>query len=116
MIRPSASLALLTLLLTSLQAGAQATTTHQHPVPATAAAGNATPAPAAGSAAPAQARETTQPFASAYRNYRRFDPNEPLTDWRRANDTVREIGGWQAYAKESARANAAPASKPGEKK
>ena len=112
MIRPSALLALLPLLLTSLPAGAQATTTHQHPLPPTAAAGSAPPAPAAGSSA----RTATPPFASAYRNYRRFDPNESLTDWRRANDTVREIGGWQAYAKESARANAAPADNPGEKK
>jgi len=116
MIRPSALLALLPLLLNSLPAGAQATTTHQHPLPPTAAAGNASPASAARSAAPAQSRETTQPFTSAYRNYRRFDPNEPLTDWRRANDTVREIGGWQAYAKESARANAPAANATGDKK
>ena len=109
MIRPSALLALLPLLLTGPQAGAQATTTHQHAVP---------PTPAAAGAMPTTAppRAATPPYTSAYRNYRRFDPNESLTDWRRANDTVREIGGWQAYAKESARANAASADKPGDRK
>ena len=109
MIQQFATLALLSLLLTNLPAGAQAAATHQHAVP---------PARAAASATPAAAlpRTTTPPFTSAYRNYRRFDPNESLTDWRRANDTVREIGGWQAYAKESARANAASADKPGDRK
>ena len=34
--------------------------------------------------------------------------SEPkLTPWRAANDTVREVGGWRAYAKEAAAANAA---------
>jgi hypothetical protein len=34
--------------------------------------------------------------------YQRFDADIPLVDWRKANDTVREIGGWQAYARQSA--------------
>jgi hypothetical protein len=34
--------------------------------------------------------------------------SEPqLTPWRAANDTVRDVGGWRAYAKEAAAANAA---------
>ncbi len=109
MIQQFATLALLSLLLTNLPAGAQAAATHQHAVP---------PTPAAAGAMPTTAppRAATPPYTSAYRNYRRFDPNESLTDWRRANDTVREIGGWQAYAKESARANAASADKPGDRK
>jgi hypothetical protein len=33
--------------------------------------------------------------------------SEPkLTPWRAANDTVRDVGGWRAYAKEAAAANA----------
>jgi hypothetical protein len=32
-----------------------------------------------------------------------------LTPWPAANDTVREVGGWRAYAKEAAAANAAAA-------
>lgn len=43
-----------------------------------------------------------RPFRSIMDGYRRFDADTPLTDWRKANDTVREIGGWQAYAKQSA--------------
>jgi hypothetical protein len=36
--------------------------------------------------------------------------SEPkLTPWRAANDTVREVGGWRAYAKEAAAANATAA-------
>ena len=36
--------------------------------------------------------------------------SEPkLTPWPAANDTVREVGGWRAYAKEAAAANAAAA-------
>lgn len=107
MIRYFAILALLP--LAGLPAGAQTTATHQHAAPPAAAATTSRPAPATPHVA-------TAPFASAWRNYRRFDLNEPLTDWRAANDTVREIGGWQAYAKESARANAAPADKSGDRK
>jgi len=34
--------------------------------------------------------------------------SEPkLTPWRAANDTVRDVGGWRAYAKEAAAANTA---------
>ncbi len=37
--------------------------------------------------------------------YRRFDADMPLIDWVEANNTVRQIGGWRAYAKEAMRAN-----------
>jgi len=43
------------------------------------------------------------PVSSAITTYRRFDPAEPLADWRQANKTVEEIGGWRAYAKEAAK-------------
>jgi hypothetical protein len=47
------------------------------------------------------------PPAPAERSYKKFAADEPMQDWRRANDTVREVGGWRAYAKEAARANRA---------
>ncbi len=34
--------------------------------------------------------------------YQKFNANEPLTDWRVANNTVRDIGGWRVYAREAA--------------
>jgi hypothetical protein len=61
---------------------------------------------------------------SAFEGYRRF-ADEPVADWRTANDRVGRIGGWQAYAREAAAAAqaasaagarpapAAPASAPG---
>ena len=32
-------------------------------------------------------------FASAFADYRRFDPDQPLVDWRAANDEVKSAGG-----------------------
>lgn len=34
--------------------------------------------------------------------YQKFNANEPLSDWRVANNTVRDIGGWRVYAREAA--------------
>lgn len=47
---------------------------------------------------------------SAFEGYR---PNreQPVGDWRKANDDVARAGGWRAYARE-AQAPAAPASAP----
>jgi hypothetical protein len=61
------------------------------------------------------AEPTTQ--RSAFEGYRRF-ADEPVADWRTANDRVGRIGGWQAYAREAAAAArpapaASPASAPG---
>jgi hypothetical protein len=39
-------------------------------------------------------------------SYRRFNANEPMLDWRAANDRVAQIGGWRAYAKEAAASSA----------
>ena len=39
--------------------------------------------------------------------YRPFNATEALIDWRTANNTVNEIGGWRVYAKEAARAEEA---------
>ncbi len=50
------------------------------------------------------------PFESAFRGYRGY-ADEPVASWREANDQVRQIGGWRAYARE-AQAPAAPAPAP----
>jgi hypothetical protein len=42
------------------------------------------------------------PLNSAFDRYRRFEADLPLIDWRKANNTVKEIGGWQTYARQSA--------------
>jgi hypothetical protein len=45
-------------------------------------------------------------YNSAFEGYQAM--SEPkLTPWRAANDTVRDVGGWRAYAKEAAAANTA---------
>lgn len=38
-------------------------------------------------------------YSSAFEGYRPFDAGE-VQNWRKSNDTVREIGGWRAYARE----------------
>jgi hypothetical protein len=65
---------------------------------ASVAAGAQTAAPTASR----QAEPTTSqaaPYSSAFEGYRPFSSDE-VGDWRKANDTVREIGGWRAYARE----------------
>lgn len=49
-------------------------------------------------------------YTSAFDGYRRFSEEE-LVPWRASNDRVREIGGWQAYARE-AQANQADGTAP----
>lgn len=39
-------------------------------------------------------------YQSAFEGYRSYS-ELPLTPWRQANDVVRSVGGWQAYARES---------------
>ena len=44
-------------------------------------------------------------YQSVFEGYQAM--SEPkLTPWRAANDTVRDVGGWRAYAKEAAAADA----------
>lgn len=43
------------------------------------------------------------PYRSAFENYQRFQDDQPVP-WKEANDTVRQRGGWRAYAKEGATA------------
>jgi len=57
-------------------------------------------APAGGLAAPVVT------YRSAFEGYRRFSA-QPVAPWRASNDLVARIGGWQAYARESAGEGAA---------
>lgn len=52
--------------------------------------------------------QTLPEYVSALRDFRRFS-DEPVASWREANETVRRIGGWQAYSRESAQALRKPA-------
>ena len=54
------------------------------------------PAAAAPEAAPA-----VPAYKSALEGYRPFTDEKPIP-WKEANETVRQRGGWQAYAKEAA--------------
>lgn len=59
------------------------------------AAGAQPTAPTADQGAPAD-----QPtYSSAFEGYKSFSADE-VGDWRKANDTARDIGGWRAYARE----------------
>lgn len=53
------------------------------------------PQPAPAASAPAAHAD----YRSAFDGYRPFVAEE-VQDWRRSNDTVRDIGGWRAYARE----------------
>jgi hypothetical protein len=66
------------------------------------------PAPAA-SATTTQA--STTPYRSAFERYQPF-AEEKVLPWKEANDTVRAIGGWRAYAKEANEEAGTPASTP----
>ena len=61
---------------------------------------------AAQTAAPAPSAEPA--YRSAFEGYRPFESGE-AQNWRKSNDTVREIGGWRAYAREMRGGASAPA-------
>ncbi|MBL8516392.1 MAG: hypothetical protein JNM76_05420 [Betaproteobacteria bacterium] len=86
-------------MLAALPLAAESQTRHEHHQPPTAAAKSAPQSAPPTASAPARA-----PNSSAFARYQRFTPDEPLKDWRQVNDTVRAIGGWQAYGLEAARA------------
>ena len=50
-------------------------------------------------ATPPAVSAVTGTYRSAFEGYRPFGADE-LEDWRKSNDTVREAGGWRAYARE----------------
>lgn len=58
-------------------------------------------APARSASASAQGAS----YPSAFKGYRRF-ADEPTQDWKAANERVAQIGGWRAYAAETAGAHA----------
>lgn len=66
-------------------------------------AAGAQPAAPTVPAAPAEASG----YQSAFEGYRPFSAQD-VGDWRQANETVREIGGWRAYAREIQAGAAAP--------
>lgn len=55
--------------------------------------------PLAAQTAPGQPPSGQPAYRSAFEGYRPFGAGE-VEDWRKSNDTVREIGGWRAYARE----------------
>ena len=77
-----ATLALLTTLLWAAQASAQTLS-----------------APAVALAAVA-ADNTAPAYRSAFDGYQPYT-DEKMVDWKEANDTARQIGGWREYAKEA---------------
>jgi hypothetical protein len=38
-------------------------------------------------------------YQSSFKNYQRYSAS-PIQSWKQSNDTVKDIGGWRAYAKE----------------
>lgn len=88
--------------LAALPLAAESQTRHEHHHEPKAPAKSAAPALPSTTAAPARTASTAT--TSAFARYQRFTPDEPLKDWREVNDTVRAIGGWQAYGMEAARA------------
>jgi hypothetical protein len=69
----------------------------------------AQPAPDAAQAPAAAAPEAAPAvltYKSALEGYRPFTDEQPIP-WKEANETVRQRGGWQAYAKEAAGEGAA---------
>src|SRR5262249_10750373 len=65
----------------------------------------------AGPGAAASQRSPTS-YRSAFDGYRGYR-DEPVGNWRQANDLVRQIGGWQTYAREGQSGEGGePAAKP----
>ncbi|MBC7957044.1 MAG: hypothetical protein H7Y33_14385 [Cytophagales bacterium] len=74
--------------------------------PATPATSASTAIPAT-PAIPAAAARSSSGYQSAFDGYRVFNEQKVLS-WRESNDLVGRIGGWQAYAREAAGAEAMP--------
>ena len=69
-------------------------------------------AAAAQAQATAPAAPTAPPaWRSAFDGYRPFS-DETTLPWRQANETVQDVGGWRAYAREAAQPASAAASAP----
>jgi hypothetical protein len=55
--------------------------------------------PLAAQTASALSNAAEPAYQSAFEGYRPFEAGE-VQDWRKSNDTAREVGGWRAYARE----------------
>jgi hypothetical protein len=62
-------------------------------------------------AAPEQRASALPKYVSPLRDYRAF-ADQPVGSWREANETVRRIGGWQAYSREAYQSRTRPADAP----
>lgn len=47
-----------------------------------------------------QRKSAAKPYQSAFEGYRAHT-DEPVADWKTANDTAARIGGWREYAKQA---------------
>lgn len=79
-----AAMALLAVSLWTAQATAQTNAAALTPPVASTAMSNAAP----------------MPYRSALEGYQRYT-DEKIVNWKQANDTVGQIGGWRAYSKEA---------------
>jgi hypothetical protein len=70
--------------------------------------GHASVALAQPDAARAPASAASQAYRSAFEGYRPFG-EQPVAPWKQTNDTVREVGGWRAYAREAQGSASTPA-------
>ena len=71
---------------------------------ATAPAANVLATTVPATAAPAIPAQSGGAKITGLESYRRFNADEPLADWHKVNDTVRDVGGWRVYSQEAARA------------
>jgi hypothetical protein len=55
-----------------------------------------------------QGKAVVTPYRSALDGYRAYT-DEPVANWKAANDTVASIGGWREYAKQAQSEDATPA-------
>ena len=74
--------------------------------------GNVSFAAETNSSSAAKSTPEVPQFTSAFENYKAFQ-DQPVGDWKKANDEVGRIGGWRAYAREASEVNeiTPPASK-----
>ena len=55
------------------------------------------------------------PYKSAFEGYQAYS-DDPMVNWKAANDDVARIGGWREYAKQAQQPQNTPAAKAGEAK
>ena len=53
--------------------------------------------------------EAIAPYASAFKDYKPYT-DDPLVNWKAANDTTASVGGWREYAKQAQQPVNTPAS------